>query len=66
MTDDIPYDELSEYKKKRLAEVASSLGYKIEGTTDEKVKEYFTNILKEYDELKKKLNKEEKIEISNN
>jgi len=60
VTDEIPYDKLTEYQKKKLAEIALSTGYKIEGTTDEEVKEYFTRRLKEDDELRKKLGMEKK------
>ena len=60
MTDDISYDELSEYQKKKLGEIAMSLGYRIEGTTDEEVKEYFTRRLKEDDELREKLGMKKK------
>jgi len=60
VTDEIPYDKLTEYQKKKLAEIALSTGYKIEGTTDEEVKEYFTRRLKEDDELRKKLGMKKK------
>ena len=60
MTDENDYDKLTESQKKKLTEIALSLGYRIEGTTDEEVKEYFTRRLKEDDELRKKLGKEKK------
>ncbi len=60
MTDETDYDKLTESQKKKLAEIALSHGYRIEGTTDEEVKEYFTRRLKEDDELRKKLGKEKK------
>lgn len=55
--DTLNYDDLTESQKKKLAEIALSLGYRIEGTTDEEVKEYYTRRLKEDDKLRKKLGK---------
>ena len=60
MTDELDYDKLTESQKKKFAEITLSLGYRIEGTTDEEVKEYFTRRLKEDDELRKKLGMEKK------
>jgi len=61
MTDDITYDKMTDDQKKKLGEIALSLGYRIEGQqTDEEIKEFFTRRLKEDDELRKKLAKEKK------
>jgi len=57
VTDEIDYDKLTESQKQILKEMALGLGYKIEGTTDEEVKEFYTRILNEDDEFKKKLMK---------
>jgi|SaaInlStandDraft_2_1057019.scaffolds.fasta_scaffold230624_2 hypothetical protein len=62
MKDDITYDELTDDQKKKLGEIALSLGHKIEGVhTDEEIKEFFTKKLKEDDELREKLGKEKKV-----
>ena len=56
MTKDTPnYDDLTENQKRKLKEFALSKGYKIEGTTDNEIKEFFRSILKRDEELRKKL-----------
>jgi len=50
----INYENLSDEHKGILKDMALNLGYRIEGTTDKEVKEYFTRRLKEDDELRKK------------
>jgi len=57
--DDFNYDDLTENQKQKLKELALSLGYKIEGTSDDEVREYYRKILKndeEFDIKKKKNN----------
>ena len=55
MTDEIDYDKLTESQKQILKEFALTKGYRIEGTTDEEVKEFFTSILKRDEDFRKKL-----------
>ena len=49
------YDDLTESQKRKLKEIALSMGYKIEGTTDDEVKEFYRSILKRDEKLRKKL-----------
>jgi len=49
------YDDLTESQKRKLKEFALSKGYRIEGITDDEVKEFFRSILKRDEELRKKL-----------
>jgi len=44
--DTLNYDDLTEEQKTKLKEIALSVGYKIEGTTDDEVKEFYRFMLK--------------------
>jgi len=52
--DTIHYDDLSEDQKRKLKELALTMGYRIEGTTDEEMKEICLSVLKRDDEFRKK------------
>jgi len=54
---DFNYDDLTESQKRKLKEIAIGLGYRIEGTTDEEIREICRSVLKRDDELRKKLDK---------
>ncbi len=49
------YDDLTESQKRKLKEIALSMGYKIEGTTDDEVKEFYRSILERDEKLRKKI-----------
>ena len=51
----IHYDDLTESKKRELKEIALSMGYRIEGTTDDEVKEFYRSILERDEKLRKKI-----------
>jgi len=51
--DDFNYDDLTENQKQKLKKLALSLGYKIEGTSDDEVREYYRKILKNDEEFHK-------------
>jgi len=51
----IHYDDLTESKKRELKEIALSMGYGIECTTDDEVKEFYRSILERDEKLRKKI-----------
>lgn len=53
MKKDFNYDDLTESQKRKLKEIAIGLGYRIEGTTDEEIREICRSVLKRDDELRK-------------
>jgi len=53
--DTLNYDDLTESQKRKLKELALSMGYRIEDTTDDEAKEFYRSILKRDEELRKKL-----------
>ena len=54
--DTLNYDDLTESQKRKVKEFALSKGYRIEGITDDEIKEFFRSILTRNEELRKKLN----------
>jgi len=53
--DTLNYDDLTESQKRKVKEFALSKGYRIEGITDDEIKEFFRSILTRNEELRKKL-----------
>ena len=56
LKDTLNYDDLTESQKRKVKEFALSKGYRIEGITDDEIKEFFHSILTRNEELRKKLN----------